>query len=306
MTDPARPTEDWLLIDIDGEDVHFGTFALGSDAGVDRYRAYRSGDHATATDCIMHYAREVSLLLQGRRAAVVVSGAVGADSIRVARSRWIVSKTGLELLFGARPVFLNDSVAKAWANVALRTPVRIVGGERQPDFAAPGKTVVLNYATGLGGAVIHVPENGAAFVTETECGHIGFAPETDLERELCGQLARLNPRVTYERVLTLDRDDPVWNRLSRPVAPAERDLLRAAVLGAFAGDLVLAYTAWGGVFLDGERCGFLADAATASAFNERFADKGHFRMNVRAAPRWLAPASAHNLNGVAHMLATSH
>lgn len=306
MTDTTDDT-DLLLIDIDGDDVHFATCKPASHAALENYRAYRSGDFATGTDCIMEFARDVGLSLERRRAGVVASGAVGADSIRIARSRWIISRTGLELLFGAKPVFINDSVAKAWVNFASNgDQARLIGGDRRPDFSRAGKIVVLNYAAGLGAGVLHVQDSGAVSVTDTECGHIGFAPQNDIEREIAQQLARTNPRVTYERMLQIERDDPLWSILSRPVQGREQDEVRAAILGSFAGDLILAYTGWAGIFLDGERCEFLAEPALATIFNTRFEDKGHFRMNVRAAPRWLAPKSANNLQGAARMLSASH
>lgn len=299
--------DDWMLIDIDGDDVHCATCKPSNYARLENYRTYRAGNFATGTDCFMEYSRDVGVPLQRRKAAVVASGAIGADSIRIARSRWIISRSGLELLFGAKPAFINDSVAKAWVSFASGgTEARPVGGDRQPDFANAGRIVVLNYSAGLGAGVLHLSETGTAHVADTECGHLAFAPQNEIEREIAAQLARVNPRVTYERMLQIERDDPLWAGLSRPVDGRARDEIRAGILGAFTGDLVLAYAAWSGVFLTGDRCDIVADPGHATLFNSRFEDKGYFRSNVRAAPRWLAPKSPNNLLGAARMLAGSH
>ena len=305
MTDAVAG--DWVLIDIDGEDVHCATCKPHDPMTLENYRAYRAGDFPTGTDCFMEYARDVGVPLQQRKSAIVASGAIGADSIRIARSRWIISRSGIELLFGAKPVFINDSVAKAWVNFASGGgEARPIGSDRQPDLTRAGRIVALNYSAGLGAGVLHLSDTGSAHVADTECGHVGFAPQSDIEQEVARQLGRVQPRVTYERMLQVERDDPLWSQLSRGVEPRERDEIRAAVLGAFAGDLVLVYTAWSGVFLAGDRCDFLADPGLAAIFNARFEDKGAFRTNVRAVPRWLAPKSPNNLLGAARMLAGSH
>lgn len=303
MTDAVNESA-WLLIDIEGENANFGICDVNASRRVEHRRQYRATDFSTATDCILTFARETGLSVRNRRMAMVVSGAVGIDSIRIERSRWIISKSGLEQLFGVRPSFINDSVAKAWGNVGQNwQAARALGGSGQIDWSKPGTVVAINYSTGLGAAIIRVSPDGRISVAESECGHIGFAPQNAIERELYDVLARANPRVTYERVLMLDRNDPIWDGLSQPVARDKREQILAGILGSFAGDLVLAFAAWSGVIINGTHGALLANSACVMAFNDRFGDKGHFRMNVRAAPRWLGPAGVSNIENAASMAA---
>jgi glucokinase len=58
----------------------------------------------------------------------------------------------------------------------------------------------------------------------------------------------------------------------------------AAILGAFAGDAVLMYGAWQGVYLAGGLLAHLLKGEAAEAFREGFEDKGRFSGMLRKTP----------------------
>ncbi len=297
---------EWLLADIDGDVVNLGMAVPASRPVIHKAKSYKTDQFPTATDCFMTYAREVGITLNGLHCGLVVSGAVNNDTVKIQRCKWIISITGIGHLFGHRPIVINDSAARGWVNISSADRMRMVGGTSSIDFNRPGRWVTVNYNRGLGASVLHRSPDEALMALDSECGHIGFAPQTKIEHELQGLIAIAGGRVTYEQMLFIANDSPIWEKLSVPQSTSDRMAIRAAILGAFAGDVALAFAAWSGVFLHGSQAQFLIDSYLVSQFNNRFEDKAAFKGNVRPIPRFLANNDVSNLLGLAQMMAETH
>ena len=296
---------DWLMADFDGERVALGLARPSGLPVVHSVRTYRSDDFATATDCLMGYAAELGIDLKGRRAAIVVAGAVGDDVVRLARTRWTLSIHGFGFLLGHRPFVISTGVAKSWSNLDHSSATHsLLSGVGTIDFGVTGKWTSIKYQGGLTASMLRRFDDGNLRAMESECGHVGFSPRGALQRELADALARSNPRVTPERMLFVAVDDPVWDGLSQQTTRAGREAVRADMLGAFVGDVVLHFASWSGVFLNGDQFQFLVKAENRAAFDKAFEDKGHFRPNIRAVPRWIVKGEQNNLPGAARMLAS--
>jgi glucokinase len=299
-TDAAQK---YVVIDIDGAEA---SFALGNpDLSLDAatIRKYRTDSFPTATDCVQGFARDVGITLNGMDCAVAVSGAVSGDSVRIARSPWIISKRGLGYLF-QRPVhFLNDSAAKLWASTkASHHTHRPIGAKILPDFANGGKWLGVNYASGLGAALL-VSENGSSWThVETEAGHCAFAPASDIELKLANGLAKTKKPVSWERALFADVHDPAF--AGTPVAGDQGQILklRAEILGSFAGEMILASGAWQGVALFGQAASLLSKEDHVQLFLKRMEMRANFQLQVRAVPCWSVVMPNINLIGAAHFL----
>ncbi len=295
---------DWLVADIDGDIVNFGMATRSAAPVLHNVRHYSTADYPTATDAFNAYAKDVGIVLQGRQCGLAVSGAIAGDTVRIQRCRWIISKMGLRYLFGSPPLIVNDSVAKCWTNLADKSAsVNHLGGDTLVDYTKPGKWVTINYNRGLGAAVLVKMDDMPMLAMESECGHTGFSPQDGLEREIAAFLSLSIPRVTNERMLFIKADDPLWDKLSRPTSHEQRQEVRAAVLGAFAGDMVLAFAGWSGVYLHGENCAFMASGRYSEIFNRRFEEKGNFRATVKSTPRFLSHYGDDNLQGICQMMA---
>jgi glucokinase len=297
----------WLLVDIDGEAAHFGIADPSATPQIRNVRSYQTANFPTATDCFIGYAKDAGISLKGLKCGVSVSGAVGLDSVRLQRCRWVFSITGLSYVLGSRPLVINDGHLKSWSNIALNPLQNTkLGGEGTVDFAKPGKWVTINYVYGLGASLLCREADNRIFAIDSECGHIGFAAQDELQEKLQHFLSRTRTRVTYEQMLFLDRKDPLLLKAGIEMSPAEYDQMRASVLGAFVGDMALSFVGWSGVFL---HCGtnpLLKDPALADAFNLKFEDKGNFKGTMRGTPRYLVPSQPTNLPGVAQMMALRH
>ncbi|MFC4291624.1 glucokinase [Sphingorhabdus arenilitoris] len=298
---------DWLLVDIDGEIVTFGLAKPAAQPAIHSQKTYNSNDFPTATDCFSRYASDIGIRLAGRPCGMSISGAVNGDTLRIQRCRWIISITGIAYLTGSRPMVMNDSVAKAWLNLGSSAGMfPKIGGMSAVDFSKPGKWTTINYHRGLGASLLTRAEGQPLLSSESECGHIGFSPQDDMELEISQALAKKDPRVTYERILFIDRDDALWSQLSRPLDGHAKDRIRAGILGSFAGDMTLAFAGWSGLYLHGDQTQILSNAELASIFNRRFESKAGFSSVVRPVPRFLANREASNLPGVAQMMAAHH
>jgi glucokinase len=139
---------------------------------------------------------------------------------------------------------------------------------------------------------------------ETEGGHASFAPGDAEELEILRRLAARFGHVSNERVLcgsglvnlycTLCEIDGADARCETPeqiTASANTDpLCRRAVerfcalLGAVAGDLILTFGAWDGVYLTGGLAPQLLPWIEAGGFRRRFEDKGRLGPSVARVP----------------------
>jgi glucokinase len=292
-----------VVIDIDGAEASFALCNADLSLDVSTLRKYRTSDFPTATDCVQGFGRDLGIKLAGMDCAVAVSGAVSGDSVRIARSPWIISKTGLGYLF-QRPVhFLNDSAARLWASTKASTLThRPVGANTMPDFNKSGRWLGINYNSGLGAALL-VSQDGTRFThVETEAGHCSFAPVNDVERQLVDRLGQSKKPVSWERALFAEANDPAW--VGTPVFGDQMQLLRhrAEILGSFAGEMILASGSWQGVALFGQAPTLLNNADNAGLFTKRLEARANFQLQLRSVPCWSVIIPNINLIGAAHFL----
>jgi glucokinase len=303
---------DWLLVEIDGTTAIFGLAAPSLNPQVHSQKTYQTDRFSTATDCFSEYAKDIGISLRDRFCGMAVSGAITGDSVRIQRCRWIISITGLAYLTGNRPIVVNDSVAKSWINTGKEAVKFLkVGGSGNSDFSKAGKWTSINYHHGLGAAVLQREAlngevHGPIRVSDSECGHIGFAPSNELEAEISANLGRTVGRVTYEHMMFVGQSNPVWDKLAKPTIARDREILRVGILGSFAGDMTLAFASWSGVYLHGEQSQCLSSSEFSTIFNSRFEAKANFTTNVRAVPRYLATLSTNSLPGLAEMMAANY
>jgi glucokinase len=143
-------------------------------------------------------------------------------------------------------------------------------------------------------------------VLDTEGGHAAFAPTTPEEREVLRLLADRFGRVSNERLVSgpgllnvygalcvIDGAAPV---LTTPAAvsaaatqganpQAQRAIeLLAGLLGAIAGDLVMTYGAWDGVYVAGGLVTVLLPWLKHERFRARFESKGRISESMVTVP----------------------
>jgi len=241
------------------------------------------------------------------RASIAIAAPMRGETLSFTNSSWTIPRHGLERTLGIdEALLLNDFGAAAHA-VDVLEPAELehIAG---PDMPLPRAGVVslVGPGTGLGGALLaYPPAGGPPLIVETECGHIGFAPQ-DATEEAIARIARDRyGRISTERLAagpglaiihdglaalagapatSLD-DKALW---AAAIAGEER-IARAAldrfcrILGAAAGDIVLAQ---GGaaLVLGGGIAPRIAAHLRAGGFAACFTDKGRYRDYMAAIP----------------------
>lgn len=298
-----------LLADVGGTNVRFALADATSPSPLlaDTIRRYRVADFASFTDAARQYLVDAGA--RPTHAVFAFAGPVAGDEVQITNHPWTVvlprvrSELGLQ---GLRA--LNDFAAMSLAvgllgiddveNIGAATPIR-VGAAAQQTFATVGP------GTGLGVGALIVRE-GHIHTLDTEGGHLSFAPRDDLEIEVLRRLAKRFGRVSNERVIcgaglvnlysvlaeidgvnadTLEPKDITQRATDDSDVRCTRAVeLFCALLGAVAGDLVLGFGAWDGVYLTGGLTPRLRPWLQGGEFRRRFEDKGRFGTRLAGVP----------------------
>jgi glucokinase len=245
-----------------------------------------SNDEAGGPEGVLARALE-GVAVPPKLAVLALAAPVAGDEIPLTNRDWVVRPKQLAARFGiARVHALNDFEAVAHALPKLSdADLRPLG----PVSAMPhGVKLAIGPGTGLGVAAL-VPFAEGYRAIATEAGHMSFGPAYPDEQIIFHRLLEKQAPLSVEHVLS----GSGLARLHRAMHP---DLLalkpemilrqadagdRAAratiamfvrLLGRFAGDMVLAFRATGGVYVAGgvaEKLGSLFDAALFRAAFER-------------------------------------
>lgn len=303
-------SEPCLLVgDIGGTNARFALADIGT-TGFSRSQTLRCADFGSAHLAIKAYLEAV----QAPTPAVVclaVAGPIVDGSVRFTNNNWSIGQDELgDELQTAKVRLLNDFEAIAYSIPSLDgSDMMGVGLPPPKSLNAPNYTVgVLGPGTGLG-AVALCKRGGQIFPIVGEAGHVGFAPETQLQFEVLRQLRERFERVSDERLLSGPGLENIYwaltkihgGRTSRLSAAdifaqglaqsdtraAETLQLFCEVLGQAAGNLALALGAVDGIYVGGGIVQRQPDLLTNSRFRTGFESKGRHRSLMERIPTQL-------------------
>lgn len=240
-------------------------------------------------------------------AAFAVAGRVVDDRATFTNLPWAVDATRLRERFRFRRVVLRNDLAAAAFEAAHALPTDLV--DVQPGACPPdARRVLVGVGTGLGVAYWRGGRADAS-----EAGHTGFSPASDWQDEFAQRLRARHGRATWERAASgsalvaldelargsaLDGPADVVARARAGDGAAALALSRwSALLGAFAGDLVLAGPEVGAVLLAGGSLARVGDAFDVRAFRDAFVDKGRMSSWLTGVPVWRTGDDALALRG---------
>lgn len=300
-------TEPVLVADVGGTNVRFALVDVGAAEPLitDSVRRYRGADFETFGDAIRRYLDDTAT-----RPVAMVIAAAGLrvdDEVRLTNMAWVISRAAVQSRFGfASVALINDFAAMGLCVPLLRADdVFAIGTPARAsiDSAANQTFAIVGPGTGLGVGALLV-RGAQVHALETEGGHTSFAPGDDGEIEILRRLAARFGHVSNERLLSgsglvnLHRTLCEIAGLPVPVLTPEEITQRAEtdamcrravekfceLLGAVAGDFVLAFGAWDGVYLSGGLAPQLAPWLERSGFRRRFEDKGRLATSVARVP----------------------
>jgi glucokinase len=295
VEDQAASGRSWLLIDCahQGEVrlarvVPSGAPILGS---VTRYE----GNIPTFTDVLLRYQQEHGVRLLDLEPIIAIAGPTSHQSMRIERSRWVISRDGLSSLFGRSPIILNEVAAQAWALKASLEGVTPIHGHAMPDLSRAGRYVFMTYEEGVGTAIVDIDDQGHFTVLDGEGGQIDFTPVDDAERGLLRSLAGAASPMSWEQAL-------MARQKATDAASAQSQRLYSQLLGRFVSNLIYASGAWSGAFL----CGALIPRSDIRADFERgLTDHRPYTRLLTQAGCWRVSQSQTVLKGCAARLASS-
>lgn len=255
-------------------------------------------------------------------AAISIAGPVLGDRAAMTNGPWVLQLSALRAELGLDSLIaLNDfgAVAHAVAQVSSDQLIHVAG----PDRPLPehGTISVIGPGTGLG--VAHLRRfDGGYHVQATEGGHIGFAPQDEIDERILADLRQRHERVVTERVHSgpgivhiyaalggsaLSDDRSIWQHgIARDDELAARAVDRfCASLGTLAGDYALAHGA-SAVVLGGGIGLRLRDILPGSEFGERFQAKPRYEAMMAAIPVKLIVHPEPGLYGAAAAFAAEH
>lgn len=317
--------ETGLVADIGGTHARFATVALGS-SHVSHVRQYAVRDFSSLEDALSEYRSTMPAVPGGiRHAALAVATRLHGDHVHITNNPWTFSIASLRTSHGfERTLMLNDLAAVGYAVPALEADeVRAVGSRLLTRPFEDGVYAVVGVGTGLGVCGI-VFENGTCRVLASEGGHIAFAPIDAASMQVLSWLAKSHGRVSAERVLSGQGLEAIYAALEARDGRAASGLTADGItararegsdplsmealevfcrcLGAFAGDVVLMFGAWRGVFLSGGMLQHFDPERFARHVRSTFEAKGRFSADLQAVPMELITRSDTGLVGAATLL----
>lgn len=326
---PATPGP-VLLADIGGTHARFALADPGAARPL-RDATIRQADvdaYPSLADAARAYLRELGTPVA--RGVFAVAGPVRDDEVRMTNHPWRIVRASLrEALSLSALELVNDFAAQAMA-LRLLGPDDLaqLGGPAPADPGTHDATrLVMGPGTGLGAGAL-LQRDGRTLVQATEAGHIAFAPTNDEEAAILRRLSARYGRVSCERLLSGEgltnlqgalADLHGWPAAACQATPAaitaaaargERHALQVVtvfceVLGAVAGDLVLALGAWDGVYLGGGILPHMQALLQASSFRRRFEDKGRYADAMARVPSALILHPQPGLLGAAAIAAAT-
>lgn len=294
----------FLAVDLGGTHARVGLVAAGGATEqpvILVYETYRCAAYSSLTDILRSFCRTHHV----HACALVLACAGYMDQGRVINDNlaWPVAPEVLRVEGGFTEVaVLNDfeAFAHAIGHIDRQGTIVIAGGDTDPQ----GPIAVVGPGTGLG-AALWLPGTPVR-VLHTEAGQMELAARPGVEQVIRAELGPVDGYVAYEHVLS----GPGLLRLYRalgvvrgcPAPLTEPSAISAAALagkdplaveavdffcrwlGAFCGDVAIAFGASGGICLAGGFLAQLSDVLRAGPFMERFLDKGVMRSFLASTP----------------------
>lgn len=292
-----------IVADIGGTHARFALAEIkdGKISKISNISKLKTDDYATLALAWHAYADAIEQNLSRalpRSAAIAIAGPVDGEKINFTNNSWVINRSSLAREIAVDDfILLNDFEAIAHAVATLGAEhFSHVCGPKQP--AILGVKTILGPGTGLGVAHMRASHDGY-IVSETEGGHIDFAPIDHWEDLLLNALRAQHRRVSVERVVSgpglrslynlltkeserLDVDDKgLWTlalegKDEKAVAALDRFLL---CLGSIAGDLALVHGA-NHLILTGGLGARMVNHIPSSGFESRFKAKGRFQSKM--------------------------
>ena len=292
---------DLVALDVGGTHARFAIASISSHGAISLGEpvTLKTMDYPGLEDAWRDFARQSERPVPAA-AAIAAAGPLLGETIKLTNAPWMLHLGELRANLGLEAITaINDFGAVAHA--AARLPEDQLAHVTGPEAPLPehGTVSVIGPGTGLGVAHFHRHPGGYR-VQPSEGGHVGFAPQDEIDDRILAALRSQYGRVATERVNAgpgivpiyqalggvEDVDDrTLWQRgLAGDHALASQAVDRfCASLGTVVGDYALAHGA-SAVVLAGGLGLKLRERLPRTAFAERFRTKPRYEDMMAGIP----------------------
>jgi glucokinase len=303
-----------LLGDIGATNARFAELIDGELGRVTSFQVARFAKFEDALKTYLSDCASAQGFTQGFTLGLLaVAGPIDHGRATLTNTSWLIDQRELTASFGFDVQLVNDFQAVAYSlpSLAAADLVRIGRGEAEKGAAK----VALGPGSGLGVACL-VEHEGERLVIPSEGGHASLAGNSDREDAVIKVLRRRFGHASAERAISGPGLENIFQAiatvdgLDMPQMGAAQITQRAlkneckladealgtfcALLGSFAGNVALAFSSRGGVYIAGGISPRIVDFLARSQFRARFEGKGRFRGYLEQVPSYVIvhPAAA--------------
>ncbi len=311
-----------LVGDIGGTNARFA-LANRTHPGFHDVVELKCADFESPGEAIRRFLAEVGAAAPSAM-CLAAAGPVVDGSIKVTNNHWTVSTAALASEFDIDAIRLaNDFEAIAYSLPFLGAEDRLaIGPARGVDLSGrPFNVAVLGPGTGLGVAGLCGREDRFVPVTG-EGGHVGFAPESELQLRILEVLRTRFERVSAERLVAGSGLENLFSALAEIRQSGESPLSAAGIfsaaadgsataaeavdlffeiLGQVAGDVALTLGATDGVYIAGGIAKRYPEMLANGRFRSGFDGKGRHRHIMERTPTWLITHAQPGLLGASYL-----
>lgn len=305
-----------IVADIGGTFARFSRVNLDT-LVLDKIEIYPCADYSSLEAVLLTYQAQHALAAISRVAIAIACPVLG-DVVCMTNAHWHFSISELKHKLGLSEFkVLNDFNAVAMSLPVLSELELIQIGSGRVDVNKA--RVVLGAGTGLG--VAYLINNQGYIAHAGEGGHVSWGAKTEQEWFIYCYLQKKYTHISYERLLSgkglenlycalsalhqkedisLTAAQIVALALAQECVVAEAAVMQFfAILGAYAGDLALIFSAFGGVYIAGGIVPRLLPLLHRSDFRSCFEAKGRFNDFNAQIPSFVITAEQPGILGAA-------
>lgn len=284
---------------------------IGGELG--RVTSFQVADFPNFEDLLKTYLDDYCSTRSFTDALLAVAGPIAHGRATLTNTSWVIDSRDLKILSGFDVQIINDFQAVAYSLPSLDARDIVQIGEGNAEERGP--KVALGPGSGLGVACL-IENHGERLVIASEGGHATLATNSKREDAIIGIVRQRFGHASAERALSgpglenifqaivsldgLDVPQTSAPEITRRALKTECEVAHealsifCALLGSFAGNIALTFSACGGIYIAGGISPRIVEFLARSRFRECFESKGRFRQYVAEIPTYVIvhPATA--------------
>lgn len=322
-----------LVADIGGTNAKFALAKFEEDTqaiNLSESKVYPCADYDSFEEILEQY-QALTTSSWPKYACIAVAGPVIDDKVDITNLDWSIDQKKLKAQFLFQELILtNDFVIQAYATLYLDNMIELRKGRRVDT----SPRLILGPGTGLGVASLIPIDQNHWQPQPGEGGHVGFAPETELEFAVLQTLSHKQTRVTVEDLVSGPGIERLYQTLCE-IHGVEYEYQTAAqithhalahndsahkytatkdsvqyqtvkmfleILGSAAGNAALTLGAFNGVYFTGGILPKILPLVEYSDLVARFTRKSPMQGLLAQIPLYIVGGEAPALIGAAHLL----